>query len=121
MNLVHVDNVAAALAFLANAHGAGRQIYIVSDDEWPANNYQDVEKYLMGSFGIPDYPIPPLPLPKIALALALRLAGRTNANPNRVYDASKLLNAGLKKPVSFEAGLADFTKWYSAHLQVSSR
>lgn len=118
MNLVHIDNVVAALAFLTDSGpGSGKEIYIVSDDESPNNNYQDVEKCLLACFGIPQYPISPLPISGIVLTLALHLTGRTNTNPHRVYDSSKLSNAGFKKPVTFEDGLADFARWYSSQFK----
>ena len=113
MNLVHVDNVAAALAFLADRqHQIRKRIYLVSDDEHSSNNYRDVEKRLMKAFCVPDYPIPPLPMPRFVLAAAMRIAGRSNTNPDRVYDSAKLRNAGLKKPMPFEEGLEDFIRWY---------
>ena len=113
MNLVHVDNVVAALAFLIDTpRDIGGEVYIVSDDESPLNNYRDVEHRLVEGLGIPNYPLPPVAMPRSALALALKAAGRTNTNPNRVYDGSKLLKAGLKKPVSLEEGLASFASWY---------
>jgi nucleoside-diphosphate-sugar epimerase len=113
MNLVHVDNVVAALAFLIDAPGrmAG-EVFIVSDDEAPGNNFRNVERCLMAGLGIPEYPVAPAPLPRWMLSAALRAAGRTNSNPSRIYDCSKIVARGLKKPVAFEKGLADFTTWY---------
>jgi len=113
MNLVHVDNVVAALAFLIGAPGrmAG-EVFIISDDEAPGNNFRDVERCLMAGLGIPDYPVAPAELPRWMLSAALRATGRTNSNPSRVYDCSKIVGRGLKKPVAFEQGLADFTTWY---------
>jgi nucleoside-diphosphate-sugar epimerase len=113
MNLVHVDNVISALSFLINArHNIDGEIYIVSDDESPLNNYRDVEQHLAHALGIPYYPLPPVAMPRAILELALKMAGRTNANPYRVYDGSKLMRAGLKKPMPFEQGLASFASWY---------
>jgi len=113
MNLVHVDNVVAALAFLIGVPGrmAG-EVFIISDDEAPGNNFRDVERGLMAGLGIPDYPVAPAALPRWMLSAALRATGRTNSNPSRVYDCSKIVGRGLKKPVAFEQGLADFTTWY---------
>lgn len=113
MNLVHVDNVVAALAFLIDVPGrVAGEVFIVSDDEAPGNNFRDVERCLMAALGIPDYPVAPAALPRWMLSTALRATGRTNPNPFRVYDCSKIVGRGLKKPVAFEKGLADFTTWY---------
>ena len=113
MNLVHVDNVVAALAFLVRLPKCENQVYIISDDEWPANNFRDVEAYLMRHFRLPPYRRRPIQMPRAMLRLALRCAGRTNTNPFRTYDASKIRKAGLEKPVAFEAGIAEFAQWYS--------
>jgi nucleoside-diphosphate-sugar epimerase len=113
MNLVHVDNVVAALTLLidAPARVAG-EVFIVSDDEAPDNNFRDVERTLMTGLGISDYPVAPATLPRWMLSAALRAAGRSNSNPYRVYDCSKIVACGLKKPVAFAKGLADFAAWY---------
>lgn len=113
MNLVHVDNVTAALTFLIDApRDVDGEAYIVSDDESPLNNYRDVERHLARGLGIPYYPVPPVAMPRAALSIALRLLGRSNTNPDRIYDGSKLMRAGLKKPMQFEQGLTAFASWY---------
>jgi nucleoside-diphosphate-sugar epimerase len=107
-----VDNVVAALAFLIDAPGlVAGEVFIISDDESPGNNFRDVERRLMAGLGVPDYPVAPAALPRWLLSAALRAAGRTNTNPYRVYDCSKIVGRGLKKPVAFEQGLADFATW----------
>lgn len=115
MNLVHVDNVAAALSLLAEpGKPVAGKTFIISEDDSAANNYRDVERRLRSCFGLPDYPIPPLELPRGALSMALRLTGRTNINPGRVYDCSRILDMGLVKPMPFERGIAEFCGWYLA-------
>jgi nucleoside-diphosphate-sugar epimerase len=113
MHLVHVENVVAAIDYLLNdAARQNGEIYIVSDDDDPLNNFRDVEKMLMQAWGIHDYPVPPLPVPKFFLSALLRLMGRSNYNPDRVYDDSKLQQAGLQKPYRLERGLREFASWY---------
>lgn len=113
MNLVCVDNVVAALVYLANtkADVAG-EIFIISDDEYPANNYRDVEHALMSGLSIPTYPISPVAMPPWTLSFALRVIGRTNVSPFRIYDCSKILSCGFKKPISFGQGMLEFVDWY---------
>jgi nucleoside-diphosphate-sugar epimerase len=121
MNLVHIDNVTAALAFLVDApRDVDGEVFIISDDESPINNYRDVEQILARGLGVRDYPLPPIALPRTVLSVALRLMGRTNTNPDRVYDGSKLLHAGFKKPMPFEQGLALFASWYRSSTGASS-
>ena len=113
MNLVYIDNVVSAIVFLIDTfENMDREIFIVSDDECQNNNFRAVEQYLMKSFGYKDYQLPRIPVPSFILAYFLKLARKSNLNPASVYDCSKLLNAGFKKPVSFDEGLAYFAGWY---------
>ena len=113
LNLVHVNNVVAALMFLLDARdNIGGQTFIISDDESPLNNHREVERRLREGLALSDYRVAPVSAPPWILSTALRLAGRTNANPNRLYDCSKIIARGLTKPVAFEEGLTDFVAWY---------
>ena len=113
MNLVCIANVVAAIVFLMEAQEKlSGEIFIVSDDEDPANNYRDVERYLMRRFGIADHRLPRIPLPPLILSLLLLLKGRSNWSPATVYDGGKLAAAGFKKPTSFGEGLDSFAAWY---------
>ena len=112
MNLVHVANVVAAIEFIAVlSQQITEEVFIVSDDEYPENNYADVEKVLMDCFGLSPYPFALLPLNDL-LPLALLLTGRSNITANRIYDCRKIRSYGLVKPVSFTDGLRGFAKWF---------
>jgi nucleoside-diphosphate-sugar epimerase len=113
MNLVYVDTVVAALLFLAfTAQEMNGDTFIISDDEYPTNNYRDIETYLIREFGCVDYPVPRIPLPPFLLSRMLRLAGRSNFNPNRVYRSEKIRSLGFRKTTPFETGLLSFAEWY---------
>ena len=113
MNLVSVENVVASIEFFLRANQKmNGETFIVSDDEDPANNYRDVEKYLVKRLGCKTYPVPPVSVPFPILKSLLRLAGRSNDNPALVYDCGKILSMGFKKPLSFEEGLSRFVEWY---------
>lgn len=117
MNLVHVDNVTAALRFLIDSPAPlGGETYIVSDDESPLNNYRDVEQRLAQGLGI-AHRRARIVLPRSALRLARRIAGRPAADFGRIYDGSKIVRAGLRKPMPFEQGLEAYARWYLAHLR----
>jgi nucleoside-diphosphate-sugar epimerase len=121
MNLVYIDNVIAAILFLIQyAKPIKGEIYIVSDDAFPNNNFVAVERYLMHSLGVPDYPLPRIPLPLSFLSLLLRGLGRDNINPLSDYSQKKLEDLGFKSPVDFETGLANYADWYRAHQLTSS-
>jgi nucleoside-diphosphate-sugar epimerase len=114
MNLVYIDNVVAALLFLIRTRlNVDGEVFIISDDEDSSNNYHDVEEYLMSRLNCRRYPFLPVPIPFPVLKTLLRIVGRTNINPELVYDCGKILSAGLKKPVRFEEGLSRFSDWYA--------
>lgn len=113
MNLVHIDNVVAAVVFVANqAKAFSGEVFIVSDDDAVTNNFRDVESALLRGFGLPDYPFPRLPLPLGVLRMLLQLLGRNNINPRCNYSGQKLQGLGFHRPMSFEAGLADYIASY---------
>lgn len=115
MNLVCVDNVTAAISFLIeSSQRFDRDIFIISDDEAPANNYREAEKFLMQSLSVDDYAFPRLVLPRFILVMALKLSGKANVNPARIYQSTKLMGAGFEKKVAFESGLKTFSDWYRA-------
>ena len=123
MNLVHVENVVAAIEFLARSdENLDGEIFIVSDDDAEANNFSDVETVLMAAFGLQGYRIPKLSLPLACLASLLWLMGRNNVNPHCNYDPGKLLSLGFVRPVTFMEGLENYARWYrSAHLSQSGQ
>jgi nucleoside-diphosphate-sugar epimerase len=113
MNLVSVDDVVSALRFLACApQPMGGEVFIISDDEDPANNYRDVEDFLIRELACKGYPLPRIPMPSFLLSSMLKLAGRSNTNPNRIYRSEKIRNAGFQKKMSLEAALSSFAAWY---------
>lgn len=113
MNLVCIDNVTSALKFLAcSEERMNQEIFIISDDDSPANNYHDIEVFLMNRLGYTNYSVPKFPIPKSILSLLLKLAGKSSINPGRIYDSSKILKAGFIKSVSFDEGLELFADWY---------
>lgn len=112
MNLVSVHNVVAAInLFIYTGEKIDREIFIVSDDEFESNNYSCVERYIKDSFGLNDYPVPVVPIPHFVLKGLLRLAGKSNFNPCRLYSCQKLLNFGFKKTALFETALAEFADY----------
>jgi len=117
MNLVYVDNVVAAIEFLLDTTSeVDGEVFIVSDDGHPWNNYRDIETKLMASFGISDYGAPRFPLHPLILSIALKLLNKSNVNPHRIYVDEKLRRLGFAKPVSFEIGLALFANWYETEV-----
>ena len=106
MHAVDVDCVAAAALFAATtAMSAAVERFIVSQDDEPQNDYAALEAFFAARFGR-RYPVPPLALPAGVLAAALRLAGRSNVEPQRRYSNARLLGPRLSSaaPVCGRAG-----------------
>lgn len=113
MNLVSVANVVGAIVFMMRREeDLGGEIFVVSDDDSPSNNFADVEKFLMREFRIDGYVLPRIPLPLSVLALLLGMMGRNNINPRCNYSSNKLKYLGFECAVTFEAALAEYAAWY---------
>jgi nucleoside-diphosphate-sugar epimerase len=113
MNLVHIENVVAAIQFLIQRYERIEgEIFIVSDDKTAINNFLDIEQFLMRKLDCPRYPYPRIPLPLGVLSLLLRIMGRNNINPRCNYEQGKLESIGFKSPMAFEEGLSAYADWY---------
>jgi nucleoside-diphosphate-sugar epimerase len=114
MHLVPVRNAAAALAFLATRPKPGDdETFLVSEDDAPENNFQDVEALLRSSLHMAARGLPRAALPPGVLAFSLRVLGRSDADPRRLYDPSRLLRAGFVRPVTFRKGIEEFAAWFA--------
>lgn len=113
MNLVHIDNVVAALLFLID-HPLPLQgeSFIVSDDAAPTNNFRDVEHCLMRVLDIPPYAVPQLPIPTWLMRAVLRVLGRNNINPLCRFRQDKLEGLGFSSPMTFDRGLVEYAEWF---------
>jgi nucleoside-diphosphate-sugar epimerase len=96
MHLVPVRNVTAALLhMLGMSDTLNGNIYHVSSDNDPNNNFERVEEVLLLSLGLPARRLPLLPLPPEVLSLLLGLKGRPAMEIERIYDPGKLLETGF--------------------------
>ena len=111
MNLVSVETVADSIKYFIKAPQAyDHEVFIVSDDEYPENNFIDVERQLKNALGIPDYRLKRIDLPLMILATLLRLTRKTNINPLRRYSCKKLLCCGFHKKTIFIENLKAYAK-----------
>jgi nucleoside-diphosphate-sugar epimerase len=118
MNLVHVRNVVTAIcALMDHEEPFNGDIFNIADDDDPLNNFRDVERILMRELGVRDYALPRLTAPLSVLGAALRMAGRSNHYPDRVYDSAKLKRMGWRPDCGIEQGLREFAAWYLAGRQ----
>ena len=111
MNLVSVETVADSIIYFIKAPQAyDHEVFIVSDDEYPENNFIDVERQLKNALGIPDYRLKRIDLPLMTHATLLRLTRKTNINPLRRYSCEKLLRCGFQKKSTFIENLKAYAK-----------
>jgi nucleoside-diphosphate-sugar epimerase len=113
MNLVYIDNVISALMFLMETSLRNDQdVFIISDDDSPMNNFWDIEKYLSQRLKCDDYLLPRISFPRGLFNISLKLSGRSATHYRHVYHTRKLMETGFQKSISFEDGLAVFAEWY---------
>ena len=114
MHLVPVRTVVTALIHLATLPGSmNGNIYHISSDEDPDNNFKAVERVLSRALGLPSRKLPLLPVPRQMLSVMFRLLGRSEISP-RVYDSRKLLDTGFEPADSVASAVCDFSEKYVA-------
>ena len=109
MHLVPVGTVVAALLHIAFIPSpAAGNVYIVSSDADPSNNFKAVETILMTSLGLTPRRVPLIPVPKRVLPVLLRVLGRSETAPNRTYDAAKLRGTRFHPVETVEGAVREF-------------
>ncbi len=91
MHLVPVGTVADSLLYIAMQDNLPNgEIYFISADDDPENNFLNIEKILRSALGLRPRKMPLLPLPLGLLSFLLKVMGRSELNLARTYDSSKL-------------------------------
>lgn len=110
-NLVPVSYLVSAIIFFVVKQSVRKEdVFIVSADDEINNNYQFVEECFRMSLGLKKYPIPIVPLPKIILSILLRISGRSNIYPSRVYSPEKIKQIGWQAPETFHDAILTFSQ-----------
>ncbi len=113
MHLVSVETVVAALWHCSRSplieNGA---VVVVSEDDDPLNNFQNVEQLLIEGLGLPPYKLPRLPVPRQLLELLLRMRGRASVDTRTRYLGERLRQSGFAKPVDLATALQQFARAY---------
>lgn len=120
-HLVPVETVVAALRFIGDMPSPARNdVFIVSDDGDPFNNFRNVERVLMNEMKLPPYGIPRIPLPRFLLETLMRIMGRANVNTQTEYRCDKLTDRGFIKPVTLKTALRRFAENHKARRKSAS-
>jgi nucleoside-diphosphate-sugar epimerase len=110
LNLLPVSYLVSAITFfVVKQKVKNNDIFIVSADDEIDNNYRFVEQSIRFSLGLKQYRIPIVPVPKVILSSFLRLMGRSNIYPSRVYSSKKLKQCGWKSSESFYDAVLAFS------------
>ena len=110
-NLVPVSYLVSAIIFLVTKQCAKKQnIFLVSADDEKENNYLSVDQSFRKVLGLKNYSIPILRVPEIILSIILRMAGRSNIRPSRVYLSERLRQLGWNAPEQFNDAIVSFAK-----------
>ena len=125
LHLVPVETVSAAILFTALRRDGHRDVdrpvrYIVSADEEPANNFMAVEAAIRNRLALRTV-TPRVILPPVLLRLLLRATGRSDSDPYRIYDGSRLRRAGFVPPVALSDALDRYAATYVDNEQRSAR
>lgn len=113
MNLVSIETVVDSIVFLATTEKAiNKEVFIVSEDDSPNNNFLFVTALIEKEFGIAMPRWPQIKLPRFCLALLLSLKNRSNGNPGLIYSCEKLKRLGFRQRMPFERALESYISWY---------
>jgi nucleoside-diphosphate-sugar epimerase len=109
MHLVPVRDVAASLVHLASMPvSLNGNIYHVSRDSDPNNNFESIENTLLRALSLRPRKVPLLRIPAFVLPLLLGLLGRSDTGNSRIYDQSKLIESGFKQVDSVLNAVREF-------------
>lgn len=111
-NLVHIENVVAAIRFAIDYPGrfAGETL-IVSDDDAPANNFRDVEMIVRDVFQLGNYPVSLVPFPRVVLEAFLHAMRRNIVDTRCRFSSARIRELGFVPPMPFEQGLRSYAEW----------
>jgi nucleoside-diphosphate-sugar epimerase len=113
MNLVHVENVTAAIIFAIKRHSDfGGTKWLISEDDMVINNYLDIERFGRARMGVNNYLIPILPLPLFILEGLLRVLRRNIVNPRCRFKPDGFRALGFMPVRDLQSALCEYFDWY---------
>jgi nucleoside-diphosphate-sugar epimerase len=120
LHLVPVQTVVAALLFAVldgdrGGADAAVQRYLVSADDEPDGDFRAVEQRIRRVLDL-EPRVTPVTLPPSVLRLLLWLRGRSDRDLYRVYDGSRLQQAGFRAPISLGEAIERYVTWYGSRV-----
>ena len=109
VHIVPVETVVAALFYISRVPlKQSIELFIISEDETPVNNYRNVMQLLKRELHITDFPIRPLAIPRWLLEFLLSVLRRPNTNTRTIYSSKKLKSLGFSSPISLDEALRHY-------------
>jgi nucleoside-diphosphate-sugar epimerase len=113
MHLVPVETVVNAILFLIGlARPIGKNIFFISADDEPLNNYVAIEGLLQTGMGIRHRRFKVIKLPLQILRLLLKLSKRDAFLLDKKIDDSKIRNLGFKRKISLSEAIINLGARY---------
>jgi nucleoside-diphosphate-sugar epimerase len=113
MHLVPVSTVVSAILHVTQLPGhINGETFFVSADDDPDNRFAVVERILRSSLGLPSFQAQAIPVPPGLLSVALRLRGRSDADPARIYLWNKLRHTGFLPNETLADAICNFGTWF---------
>lgn len=112
-HFVPVQAVVDAIQFLIEEkRKLDCEVFIVSADDDPLNNYHDIEKILIDALSLTMYPVPKVPVPRLVLEKVLLAAGRPTIDSQIVFSPEKLKKFGFYNKYNISQELKSLAKYY---------
>lgn len=109
MNLISVENVVAAIHFLAGIeHEVGVRRYIVSEDDDPSNTFGEVCRIIHAVSKKSAPKTLPIPFNRSIQRMFLRVLHGPSVVPDRFYIGRRLAAEGFRLPFTFRDRVRDY-------------
>lgn len=111
MNLISIENVAAAIHFIAaQEHKPGHGRYIISNDDQPLNTFGGVYRLICEVMKIHVPEIAPIPFKGFLQKAILRSIHGPSVLPDRSYCGQRLADAGFQFPFAFDDSVRRYVR-----------
>lgn len=119
-HLVPVETLVEAIQFFCTHKGVfNTEIFNVTADHQPLNQFHRLEQLLRQELELPDYWFPVLPIPSVILKSILLLSKRATIDHQVIYFSEKLIISGFNTSCDFEKSLRKLARTYHENKVVS--
>lgn len=114
MHMVPVETVVDAIQFfIEDQRRYASEVFVVSADSDPINNFQLLERYMFDLLEMNYYPIPPWRMPLGILEMMQRMTNRSTIDLRAVYSNKKLRDHGFQDSRTLIDAIHAFVRHYN--------